>query len=133
VASQLFDATTGAAAGALLLGAASGGMQLAISTRSLMWLLVLTLASGIVGWLLITASLPHMSPTAAAVVLLLEPAGALVLAGVTLGQRPSLLQLTSAALICAGVLTVVRGKARAAQRGSSPRRPGPRTTASRAN
>jgi len=133
VASQLFDATAGAAAGALLLGASSGGMQLAISLRSLMWLLVLTLTSGIVGWLLITASLPHMSSTAAAVVLLLEPAGALVLAGVTLGQRPSLLQLTGAALICAGVLIVARGEARTAPRGSSPRRPGPSTPASRAN
>lgn len=43
VAGQLFDATAGAAACALLLGLAFGGLQLAIPWRSLGWLLVLAL------------------------------------------------------------------------------------------
>jgi drug/metabolite transporter (DMT)-like permease len=108
VAGQLFDATAGAAAGALLLGLALGGLHLAIPWPSLGWLLMLTLTSGIIGWLLITWSLPRMPAALSALVLLLEPAGALVLADLVLGQRPSLLQVAGAALVCGGVLLAAR-------------------------
>jgi drug/metabolite transporter (DMT)-like permease len=36
--------------------------------------------------------------------LLLQPAASLLLAAVVLGERPSLLQLAGAALVCTGVL-----------------------------
>jgi drug/metabolite transporter (DMT)-like permease len=109
-AGQLFEATAGAAVSALLLGLTFGGLQLAIPRKSLVWLVVLTLTSGIVGWLLITRSLPHLPATVSALVLLLEPAGALFLAAAVLGQRPSLLQLAGSVLICGGVLIVtIRG------------------------
>lgn len=111
-AGQLFDATAGAAVGALLLGLMSGGLQLAIPWRSLGWLLVLSLTSGIVGWLLITRSLPHLPSTLSALILLLEPAGAIVLGAIVLGQLPSLLQIVGAALVCGGVLVVARGQPR---------------------
>jgi drug/metabolite transporter (DMT)-like permease len=109
VAGQLFDATAGAAGGALLLGLAVGGLDLAVSWRSLVWLLVLTLTSGIAGWLLITWSLARIPAALSALVLLLEPAGALALADAALGQRPSLLQVAGAALVCGGVL-IAAGK-----------------------
>jgi len=113
LASQLFDATAGAAAGALALGlAAGGGLHLAIPWRSLGWLLVLTLTSGIAGWLFITWSLPRMPAALSALVLLLEPAGALALADAALGQRPSVLQIAGAALVCGGVLTAARKSGR---------------------
>jgi len=112
VAGQLFDATAGAAVGALLLGLALGGLHLAIPWPSLGWLLILTLTSGIIGWLLITWSLPRMPAALSALVLLLEPAGALVLADLVLGQRPSLLQVAGAALVCGGVLVAARGPAK---------------------
>jgi drug/metabolite transporter (DMT)-like permease len=108
VAGQLFDATAGAAAGALLLGLALGGLHLAIPWPSLGWLLILTLTSGIAGWLLITWSLPRMPAALSSLVLLLEPAGALVLADLVLGQRPSVVQIAGAALVCGGVLVVAR-------------------------
>jgi len=107
-AGQFFDAT----AGAVLLGLMSGGLQLAIPWRSLGWLLVLTLTSGIVGWLLITRSLPHLPATVSALILLLEPAGAIVLGAIVLSQRPSLLQIAGAVLVCGGVLIVARGQAK---------------------
>jgi drug/metabolite transporter (DMT)-like permease len=110
-AGQLFDATAGAAVGALLLGLISGGLQLAIPVRSLGWLLVLTLGSGIVGWLLITRSLPHLPATVSALILLLEPAGAIVLGFLVLGQIPSLLQVLGAIIVSGGVLIVVRAQA----------------------
>jgi drug/metabolite transporter (DMT)-like permease len=114
VAGQLFDATAGAAVGALLLGLSFGGLELAIPWRSLFWLLVLTLTSGIVGWLLITWSLPRLPAAVSALVLLLEPAGALILGDIVLREPPSLLQIAGAALVCAGVLVAAgsRGKER---------------------
>jgi drug/metabolite transporter (DMT)-like permease len=116
VAGQLFDATTGAAVGTLLLGLAFGGLHLAIPWRSLAWLLVLTLTGGLVGWLLITWSLPLMPAALSALVLLLEPAGAVALAYVALGQRPSLVQIGGAALVCGGVLIAAGGHRRRTSR-----------------
>lgn len=113
VAGQLFDATAGAAAGALLLGLAFGGLQVAIPWRSLGWLLVLALLSGVVGWLLITASLPRLPAAVSALLLLLEPAAALILAAIVLGQRPSLIQIVGAVLVCGGVLIVARSQEQA--------------------
>jgi drug/metabolite transporter (DMT)-like permease len=112
VAGQLFDATAGAALGALLLGLVSGGPHLAIPWQSLGWLLVLTVTSGVVGWLLITWSLPRLPAAVSALVLLLEPAGALVLAAVVLHQRPSPIQIAGAALVCGGVLVTAIEPAR---------------------
>jgi drug/metabolite transporter (DMT)-like permease len=103
---QLFDATAGAAAGALLLGLGFGGVHLGIRWQSLGWFLVLTVSSGIVGWLLITSSLPRLPANLSALLLMLEPAAAMVLADVVLGQRPSLTQVAGAALVCGGILTV---------------------------
>jgi drug/metabolite transporter (DMT)-like permease len=121
VAGQLFDATAGAAGGALLLGLASGGLQLAIPWRSLGWLLVLALLCGVVGWLLITSSLPRLPAALSSLLLLLEPAAAMVLAAIVLGQRPSLSQITGAVLVCGGVLMVAQqpgqGSVRAGQVG----------------
>ncbi|HUZ52703.1 MAG TPA: DMT family transporter [Streptosporangiaceae bacterium] len=108
VAGQLFDATAGAAAGALLLGLAFGGLQLTIPWRSLGWLLVLALLIGIVGWLFITSSLPRLPAALSSLLLLLEPAGAMVLAAIVLGQRPSPIQIAGAVLICGGMLIVAR-------------------------
>lgn len=124
VAGQLFDATAGAAAGALLLGLALGGLHLAIPWPSLGWLLILTLTSGIAGWLLITWSLPRMPAALSALVLLLEPAGALVLADLVLGQRPSLLQIAGAALVSNGVLVAASDPAKRAARRGLRERPG---------
>jgi drug/metabolite transporter (DMT)-like permease len=106
VAGQLFDATAGAAVGALILGVVFGGMQLAVPIRSLGWLLALALVSGIVGWLFITKSLPRLPAAVSSLLLLLEPAGALVLAAIFLGQRPSPVQIVGAVIVCAGVLVV---------------------------
>jgi drug/metabolite transporter (DMT)-like permease len=105
-AGQLFDATAGAAVGALLIGFAFGGMQLQIPLRSLGWMLTLALVSGVVGWLLITRSLPRLPAAVSSLLLLLEPAGALVLGAIFLGQRPSLVQIVGAGIVCAGVLFV---------------------------
>jgi drug/metabolite transporter (DMT)-like permease len=106
VAGQLFDATAGAAAGALLLGLALGGLRLAVSWPSVGWLLLLALLVQTTGWLLITSSLPGLPAALSSLLLVVQPAGALVLAAIFLGQRPALIQLAGAVLVCCGVLVV---------------------------
>ncbi len=104
VAGPLAEATAGAAAGSLLLGLAFGGLQLQIPWPSFWWLLLLSLTSQTIGWLLITSSLPKLPAAVSSLLLLLQPAAAMVLAAAVLGERPSLLQLAGALLVCCGVL-----------------------------
>jgi drug/metabolite transporter (DMT)-like permease len=108
VAGQLFDVTVGAAAGSLLFGLADGGVHLGLPWRSVWWLLALDLIVQVAGWLLITSSPPGLPASLSALLLLLQPAVALVLAAVVLHQRPNVPQITGAALVCAGVLIASR-------------------------
>lgn len=104
VAGPLTDATLGAAAGSLVIGLVFGSLQFGPPWRVLGWLLVLALTSQTVGWLLITSSLPRLPAAISSLVLLLQPAASLVLAAVVLSQRPTVLQVAGAVLVCAGVL-----------------------------
>ncbi len=108
VAGQLFDATAGAAVGALLLGLVFGGLDLAVPLRSVVWLVLLALVVQTAGWLLITSSLPRLPAAISSLMLLVQPAAAMVLAAAVLGQRPTLLQLAGAVLMCGGVLAMAK-------------------------
>src|SRR5215469_7663229 len=116
VAGQLADATAGAAIGALVIGLALGGMQFDVPWPGLRWLLALALISQSVGWLLITSSLPRLPAAISSLVLLLQPAAALLLADVVLRERPALVQLAGAALVCIGVVATTRSGAASAAR-----------------
>jgi drug/metabolite transporter (DMT)-like permease len=106
VSGQLADATIGAAVGAIILGLPFGGLHLALSWRSFGWLLLLALLSQTLGWLLITSSLPRLPAAVSSLLLLLQPAAALVLAAIVLHERPTPLQITGALLVCLGVLAL---------------------------
>jgi len=106
VAGPLAEATAGAALGALLLGLVFGGLQLRIGWPSLGWLLLLALLSQTLGWLLITSSLPRLPAAISSLTLLLQPAAAMLLAFLVLGERPSLIQIAGAVVVCTGVLTI---------------------------
>jgi drug/metabolite transporter (DMT)-like permease len=108
VAGQLADATVGAAAGVLAIGLALGGLQFEVPWPDLRWLVALALISQTAGWLLITASLPRLAAVVSSLVLLLQPAGSLLLADVVLGERPAMAQVAGAALVCLGVLASTR-------------------------
>jgi drug/metabolite transporter (DMT)-like permease len=105
-AGPLAEATVGAAAGSLVLGAAFGGLQLHIPWPSFGWLLLLSLTSQTIGWLLITSSLPRLPAAISSLTLLLQPAAAMVLAAVVLAERPSLIQIAGAVVVCCGVVWV---------------------------
>ncbi len=104
VAGPLAEATAGAAACSLLFGAVFGGLQLQIPWPSFGWLLLLSLTSQTIGWLLITSSLPRLPAAVSSLLLLLQPAAAMLLAAAVLGERPTALQLAGAAGVCCGVL-----------------------------
>jgi drug/metabolite transporter (DMT)-like permease len=107
-AGPLAEATAGAALGSLLLGLIFGGLRLEMSWASFGWLLLLSLTSQTIGWLLITSSLPRLPAALSSLLLLLQPAAALLLAAAVLGERPSPIQLAGALLVCGGVLVVSR-------------------------
>jgi drug/metabolite transporter (DMT)-like permease len=121
VAGPLADATVGAALAALALGRLLGQMSFGLNGTAFLWLVVLALTSQTFGWLLITSSLPQLRAAVSSLLLLLQPAGSLLLAAVVLGQRPSVLQLVGAALVCGGVVAAA-GRERSAV---EVREPGP--------
>jgi drug/metabolite transporter (DMT)-like permease len=119
-AGQLFDATAGATFGVLVIGLLFGGLHLGVSGRQLGWLVLLALSAQVAGWLLITASLPRLPASVSSLLLLVQPAAALLLAAVLLGQWPTLIQVAGAILVCGGVLVVARPKAETAVGGFEP-------------
>ena len=106
VAGPLAEATAGAALGAVLIGLVFGGFTLQIPWPSFGWLLLLALTSQTLGWLLITSSLPRLPAAISSLTLLLQPAAAMVLAAIVLDERPTLIQIGGAVVVCCGVLAV---------------------------
>ena len=112
VAGPVADATLGCTVSAAALGLLFGGWQLDVGWQSFGWLLVLALTSQTAGWLLITSSLPRLPAALSSLLLLLQPAASILLAAVVLSERPTVLQLGGAALVCAGVLVASRAATR---------------------
>ena len=70
------------------------------------WLVALALSSQVLGWLLISVSLPRLPAAVTSVVIMLQPVGSVFLAMWLLAEAPSLLQLGGVALVLAGVVSV---------------------------
>jgi drug/metabolite transporter (DMT)-like permease len=111
-AGPLADATAIAALVAVLLGSLAGRIDLIPSWPAHGWLAVLALTSQVLGWLLISVSLPRLPAAVTSVLLLLQPVGSLVLGVLLLGERPSLIQLLGAAVILVGVLLATTDRSR---------------------
>jgi drug/metabolite transporter (DMT)-like permease len=123
VAGPLADATAGAGVAGVALGLAFGGLSARMPWASFGWLVLLALSSGVVGWLLITSSLPRLPAAVSSLLLLIQPAGSLVLADLILGQRPTLLQVIGAVAVCGGIVAAtgaIPGRRRRAGRNPGP-------------
>jgi drug/metabolite transporter (DMT)-like permease len=107
-AGPLFDATWVAAVGSLLIGAAWGDLDLVPSWPAHGWLLVLALTSQVVGWLLISSSLPRLPAALTSIILTVQPVGSVILGVVIFSESPSLLQLVGVAAILAGLVLTSR-------------------------
>jgi len=102
-AGPLLDATAVSAVVSAAAGAMLGEADLVPSWPSHGWLALLALTSQVVGWLLISVSLPRLPAALTSVLLLVQPVGAVALAVVILGEEPSALQLAGVVVVLAGI------------------------------
>jgi drug/metabolite transporter (DMT)-like permease len=92
VAGPLFDATLASAVLILPVGLVMGDLDLLPGLEAQAWLIALALSAQVVGWLLITVSLPRLP------------------AAILIGEDPSRLQLFGAATILSGLLVASVGR-----------------------
>lgn len=111
-AGPLFDATLTAAIGCALVGWALGALDPVPGWPAQGWLVTLALTSQVLGWLLISVSLPRLPAAVTSVLLTIQPVGSVLLAMVLLDETPSVLQLVGVAMVLAGVIVVALGRAR---------------------
>jgi drug/metabolite transporter (DMT)-like permease len=111
-AGPLFDATLVAAIGAVAAGAVLGEDRLVPSWPAHGWLLLLALSSQVLGWLLITSSLPRLPAALASVLLTIQPVGSVVLGIAIFGESPSGLQVLGVAAVLGGLVLVTRPERR---------------------
>lgn len=103
-AGPLLDATLSAAITAAVAGAALGELDMTISFRSHGWLALLALESQVVGWILISISLPRLPAAVTSVLLMIQPVGSMILGRLILSETPSVVQVAGVVVILAAVL-----------------------------
>jgi drug/metabolite transporter (DMT)-like permease len=111
VAGPLFDATLVGAVAAMAAGAVIGDADLVPSWPAHAWLLTLALSSQVLGWLLISASLPRLPAALTSLLLTIQPVGSVVLGAILFAEAPSGLQLIGVAAILVGLVMVARVRA----------------------
>jgi drug/metabolite transporter (DMT)-like permease len=112
-AGPLFEATATAALFSALGGVAVGDIDWVPGAESQAWLLLLALSSQVLGWLLISVSLPRLPAVVTSILLMLQPAAAVILAAVLLSEAPSVVQLAGVAVVLSGVAVATLGPRRA--------------------
>jgi drug/metabolite transporter (DMT)-like permease len=103
-AGPLFDATLSAAFMSLLIGLGFGDLDLVPGWPAHGWLLLLALSVQVLGWLLISISLPRLPAAVTSVVLTIQPVGSVLLGIWILSEAPSPFQLVGVLFIIAGLL-----------------------------
>jgi drug/metabolite transporter (DMT)-like permease len=112
-AGTLFDATAVATVACVIAGLAVGEADLVPSWPAHGWLLLLALTSQVLGWMLITVSLPRLPAALTSVTLTIQPVGSVFLGVILLGEHPTGLQLAGVACIVGGLLTIALRRTRA--------------------
>lgn len=104
-AGPLFDATATAAVLCVIAGLIIGDADLVPRWPGAGWLITLALTSQVLGWLLITVSLPRLPAALTSLLLMVQPVGSVAFAALILAESPSVLQLAGVALVLAALLT----------------------------
>jgi drug/metabolite transporter (DMT)-like permease len=107
-AGPLFDATAVATVLCVIAGLVIGDADLAPDWPGAGWLITLALTSQVLGWLLITISLPRLPAALTSLLLTIQPVGSVALAAVIFGEAPTALQLAGVALVVAALLTATQ-------------------------
>ena len=108
VAGPLFDATLTATVVAVVIGLIVGDADLTPGWPGVGWLILLALSSQVVGWLLISTSLPRLPAAITSLILIIQPVGSVALAALILGESPSGLQLVGVAVVLGAVVVATR-------------------------
>lgn len=110
-AGPLFDATASATVVALAGGFALGDVDLLPGWEATAWLVTLALTSQVLGWLLISISLPRLPAALTSLLLMVQPVGSVLLGVVLLSEAPSSVQVAGVGVVLAGILvaTTARG------------------------
>jgi drug/metabolite transporter (DMT)-like permease len=111
-AGPLFEATLSAAVFCAIGGIAIGDLDWAPGTESQAWLVLLALSSQVLGWLLISVSLPRLPAVLTSILLMLQPMATVVLGALLLSEAPSAVQLSGVAIVLAGVALATLGTRR---------------------
>jgi drug/metabolite transporter (DMT)-like permease len=109
-AGPLFVATFASALGCAAIGAVVGDLDLTPSWAATGWLVVLALSSQVLGWLLISTSLPRLPAVVTSILLTFQPLCSVVFAALIVNESPSLLQLAGAGCILVGLVTATIGR-----------------------
>ena len=119
-AGPLFDATATAAVLCVIAGSIIGDARLVPSWPGAGWLITLALTSQVLGWLLITISLPRLPAALTSLLLTVQPVGSVALAAIIFGESPSSLQLVGVALVLCALVSATRPRRRRAGLRRSP-------------
>ena len=103
-AGPLFDATLTSAVLCALGGVALGRLDPLPGLESQLWLVTLALTSQVLGWLLISFSLPRLPAALTSIILTLQPVGSVILGVALLSEAPSTVQVAGVAVVVAGVV-----------------------------
>ena len=103
-AGPLFDATATGAVGCVIAGLIIGDANLVPWWPSAGWLVTLALTSQVLGWLLITVSLPRLPAAMTSLLLTVQPVGSVALAAAIFSESPTGLQLSGVALVLVALL-----------------------------
>ncbi len=112
-AGPLCDATAVAAVLCVLAGLVIGDARLVPVWPGAGWLLTLALSSQVLGWLLITTTLPRLPASITSLLLTVQPIGSVALAALIFGESPTGLQLLGVAMVLAALLAAARSRSRA--------------------
>jgi drug/metabolite transporter (DMT)-like permease len=110
-AGPLADVTAVSAIGCLVVALALGA-DLVPSWPSHGWLVLLALSSQVLGWMLITTSLPRLPAALTSVTLTIQPVASVLLGVVLFSEAPSVLQLLGVVCILSGLVAVAVGAGR---------------------
>jgi drug/metabolite transporter (DMT)-like permease len=105
VAGPLFEATLTATVVSAIAGLAIGDAEFLPGWPGVGWLAVLALTSQVIGWLLITTSLPRLPAAITSLTLTVQPVGSVALAALILSEAPSALQLVGVGVVLCAVIT----------------------------
>jgi drug/metabolite transporter (DMT)-like permease len=102
-ASTLFETTLACAVFCSIAGVAIGDVSFVPKWPSHGYLLLLALSSQVLGWLLISISLPRLPAALASVLLTIQPMLAVLLGILIFGESPSAAQFAGVAVLIAGI------------------------------